>query len=88
MVLEYRVRQPAVAFAPEDRTIRTVVSKQWIPKDVLIEAQYEHTTYGEGSYSIAGKLTNVSLTLYSVVESIVGLRSTASCPSPSYRCVR
>ena len=74
MVLEYRVRQPAVAFASEDRRMRTVVSKQWIPKDVLIEAQYEHTAYGEGSYPIAGKLTTVSPMLKSGLESMIDLR--------------
>ncbi|KAF6236655.1 hypothetical protein HO173_004946 [Letharia columbiana] len=57
MVLEYLIRHPDDAISSEGQKMRTVVSKQWIPKNILIKAGYEHTEYGEGSYSIPGKLT-------------------------------
>ena len=39
---------------------KTILSKQWILKDILIEIGYEYTDYGQGSYSIPGHLKPVS----------------------------
>ena len=39
---------------------RTIVGKQWVSKDILEGAGLQYREYGEGSYSIAGKLRPVS----------------------------
>ena len=61
LVLEYRIRR-----GKSDSTItnlqdfKTVISKQWVYKDTLLQAAYDFKEFGEGSYSIKGKLTPVS----------------------------
>ena len=53
-VLEYHIRSPSDALHSQVQKMRTIVSKQWVPKDILAEARYAFTEYGEGSYCIPG----------------------------------
>ena len=62
MVLEYRIRRP-LGKDSSSQKMKTVISKQWISKDTLVKAGYDFTDYGEGSYSIPGRLTPISFPL-------------------------
>ena len=66
LVLEYRIRRQDWALTDEHvRAFKTIVSKQWASKSVLIEAGYDYKDYGEGGYSIDRKSTPVSLKIKS-----------------------
>lgn len=88
MVLDYRIRHPDDAIYPEGQKMRTVVSKQWIPKNILIKAGYEHTEYGEGSYAIPGKLTTVSLLFRGVSVITIDRLKSARRKKSAFICIR
>ena len=62
IVLEYRIRRRESTSTDSDlQQVKTVISKQWIYRDILEQAGYGFKEYGEGHYSIDGELTPVSL---------------------------
>ena len=61
-VLEYLMK-PKESHLPGDQLVgRTILSRQWISKDVLEQSGYPYKEFGEGGYAIARKLTPVSWT--------------------------
>ena len=88
MVLEYRIRHWSDARLPDVQNKRTVVSKQWVSKAVLVENGYEYSEYGEGSYSIPGTLTSVSLLLRGVAASTINTLATARRTKIAFVCIR
>jgi len=59
-VIQYFTKPPENSGPQSLYDIKTVVSRQWIAKETLQQANISFKEYGEGSYAIPARLTPVS----------------------------
>jgi hypothetical protein len=59
-VLQYLIKPKDNLLEGDQIVNRTIVSKQWISKDILEQGGYAYKEYGEGGYAIPRRLTPAS----------------------------
>lgn len=59
-MLQYFIKPLADSMESMKIQDRTIVGKQWVSEEILQENGLEYRSYGEGGYSIAGKLKTAS----------------------------